>query len=227
MSWDSVRKGIRTLENELEGLLTQYSKLAATNSTAYSSSGRLTEATQREYGQVEQQISQSLGRLTELVEQMSDLLDHDPTASTAMVHTATRHREILADYTRDFRRTQKSITDAESRANLLGSVREEIFAFRASTNPSAQDQLLSERGKIDSSHRMADDVLGMAYETRYEFSRQRSTIQGVSTRINGVLAQVPGINSVLGMINSRRRRDTFILGGIIAVCTLLLLWYVF
>jgi Golgi SNAP receptor complex protein 1 len=37
---------------------------------------------------------------------MFKLLDNTPTASTAMQHTAVRHREILADYSRDFRRTQ-------------------------------------------------------------------------------------------------------------------------
>ena len=98
-------------------------------------------------------------QLTELVDAMDRTLDAGG-STTAMQHTATRHREILADYTRDFKRTQTSLREAEQRANLLGSVREEISAFRQSTTSSATEQLLSERGKIDSSNRMTDDILG-------------------------------------------------------------------
>lgn len=36
-------------------------------------------------------------------------------------------------------------------------------------------------------------------------------------------ASLPGINSIVSMINSRRRKETFILGSVIAVCTFLLL----
>ena len=100
-------------------------------------------------------------QLTELVDAMDRTLDAGG-STTAMQHTATRHREILADYTRDFKRTQTSLREAEQRANLLGSVREEISAFRQSTTSSATEQLLSERGKIDSSNRMTDDILGCA-----------------------------------------------------------------
>lgn len=39
-------------------------------------------------------------------------------------------------------------------------------------------------------------------------------------------AQVPGINSLLTMINSRRRKETFILSSVTGLCTLILLWYI-
>jgi Golgi SNAP receptor complex protein 1 len=45
--------------------------------------------------------------------------------------------------------------------------------------------------------------------------------------MSGVVAQVPALNSIIGMINSRRRRDSVIMGTVIGVCTLLLMWFLF
>jgi len=119
------------------------------------------------------------------------------------------------------------IQESEKRQNLLGSVREEISNFRndnAGQDPS--DMLLAERNRIDSSHRMTDEVLEQAYATRYEFSQQRGAMSNINTRMKGVVTQVPGINSLLSMINSRRRKETFILSSVTGICTLVLLWYV-
>jgi Golgi SNAP receptor complex protein 1 len=50
-------------------------------------------------------------------------------------------------------------------------------------------------------------------------------LNSVNTRMGGVLGQIPGINSVLNMINARRRRDTLIVGGLIGfLVVLLFLW---
>lgn len=91
---------------------------------------------------------------------MTVLLDSRGTASTsAMNHTLTRHREILSDYRRDFKRTQTQVRDAEQRQSLLGSVRDEISAFKAGTGEDPSDMLLAERNRIDSSNRMTDEIL--------------------------------------------------------------------
>jgi hypothetical protein len=38
---------------------------------------------------------------------------------------------------------------------------------------------------------------------------------------------VPGMNNILSMIHNRRRRDTYIIGGLIGVCLFFLLRYIF
>ena len=109
--------------------------------------------------------------------------------------------------------------------------------------------LLAERGRIDSSHQMTDEILEyvhpsialatlgltaelvfslgrQAYETRADFARQRTTITGINTRMAGVLSTMPGIKNLLGMIKSRRRRDSIIVGCLIGVCVVLLLSYI-
>jgi Golgi SNAP receptor complex protein 1 len=42
----------------------------------------------------------------------------------------------------------------------------------------------------------------------------------------GVISTMPGINNVVAMIKTRRRRDTVIMGVVIGVCMILLLTYV-
>ena len=72
---------------------------------------------------------------------------------------------------------------------------------------SAAEALLAERGRIDSSHQMIDETLEYAYksqpflflplidgcrqarETRTEFTRQRSSLGAIQTRMVGVLSQ--------------------------------------
>jgi Golgi SNAP receptor complex protein 1 len=62
---------------------------------------------------------------------------------------------------------------------------------------------------------------------REDFSQQRSMLARVDQRMGGVLSQMPGINSLISMIHSRRRRDTIIIGCVVGLCTILLLGYMF
>lgn len=146
-------------------------------------------------------------QLGKLVDEMTALLDKRGTSSSsAMSHSLTRHREILQDYNRDFKRTRAQIVENQQRQNLLGSVREEISNFKSGQQShfrggagagamSDADMLLGERSRIDESHRMTDEVLEQAYATRREFSQQRSAISGVNARMSGVLSRSPSLVS--------------------------------
>jgi Golgi SNAP receptor complex protein 1 len=103
-----------------------------------------------------------------------------------MLHAVQRQRDVLNDYKTEFRRTKNNLERAYDRANLLGSVRNDIQSYKVA-NSSTTDALLAERGHIDSSHRMTDDILAQAYETRAEFGRQRTSIAGINTRMGSVL----------------------------------------
>lgn len=66
-----------------------------------------------------------------------------------------------------------------------------------------------------------------AYATREDFAQQRSMLTSIDSRMGNVVSSMPGINKLISMIGTRRRRDTFIVGGTVCVCVLILLWYVF
>ena len=85
--------------------------------------------------------------------------------------------------------------------------------------------MLDERDRIDRSHSVADGVLSQAYAINESFGAQREMLGSVNRRIVGAASQVPGLNSLIGRIGAKKRRDGIILGSFIAVCFLLLLWF--
>jgi Golgi SNAP receptor complex protein 1 len=85
--------------------------------------------------------------------------------------------------------------------------------------------MLEERSRIDRSHDVADSVLSQAYAVRENFSVQRETLSNINRRIVGAASQVPGINSLMGRIGTKKRRDGIILASFIAFCFLMLLWF--
>ncbi|GAA5866600.1 hypothetical protein JCM3774_004026 [Rhodotorula dairenensis] len=225
---ETVKRDLHQSTAQCSALLTRYSKLAASASTSYSASGLVNDDLSSRRTELEDEINAAFSTFSAQIDRLANLhaTAHPPPSASA-THALERHRDVLAEYRRDFQRTQTSLRDAEQRANLLGSVREEISAFKSANGASVTDSLLAERGRIDNSHRMADDTLSQAYATRAEFAAQRSSLSNIQSRMNGVAAQVPGLNSVIGMINSRRRRDSVIMGCVLGVCTLFLLYFMF
>ncbi|EJD54871.1 28 kda golgi snare protein [Auricularia subglabra TFB-10046 SS5] len=229
-TFETLRRQSRTLESLVDTKLNAYSRHAT--SIASSSARRDVDlesgnANEERWSDMEEEIDGLLEKLRETTDELAAALDTSPTRpSPTQTHALQRHREVLQDYTRDFGRIKANVQQARDRANLLQNVRSDINAYKAAQSSTA-DALLTERGHIDSSHRMADDLLGQAYATRDEFASQRSTIAGINTRMAGVMTQFPGLNSLVSMIRSRRRRDSIILGLVIGVCTILLLSYVF
>ncbi|POY72581.1 hypothetical protein BMF94_4408 [Rhodotorula taiwanensis] len=225
---ETVKRDLHQSTAQCSALLTRYSKLAASASTSYSASGLVKDDLAQRRQELEDEIRAAFDTFAAQIDRLANLhaTAHPPPSASA-THALERHRDVLAEYRRDFQRTQTSLRDAEQRANLLGSVREEISAFKSASGASVTDSLLGERDRIDNSHRMADDTLSQAYATRAEFAAQRSSLSNIQSRMNGVAAQVPGLNSVIGMINSRRRRDSVIMGSVLGVCTLFLLYFMF
>ncbi|EJU02644.1 V-snare-domain-containing protein [Dacryopinax primogenitus] len=216
-TYDSLRRSLRTLESTLDAKLTTYSKLAS--SIPSSSSGAYEEAGTGTT-ELEEDISSLLDRLRDQNDHLSRILSTPSAPSGPSVsHAVQRHRDVLQDFVRDFRRTQANVKSAVDQANLLGSVRGEIEYVRSTTT----DALLTERGHIDSSHRMADELLQHAHDTRAEFRTQSQSLSSVQSRISTALNSFPGINNLLSLIQSRRRRDAVILGCLIGGL-LVLLW---
>jgi Golgi SNAP receptor complex protein 1 len=138
----------------------------------------------------------------------------------------SRHKEVLQEHRRELSRLKSQIQDARNRANLLSNVRSDIDAYH-SNNPEAAeaDYMLGERSRIDNSHNMADSVLSQAYAVNESFGLQRETLLSINRRITGAAAQVPGLNSLIGRISAKKRRDGIIMGSFIAFCFLLFLYF--
>lgn len=117
-----------------------------------------------------------------------------PTLFKANVHTALDRANLLTGVRNDI----EYIT-------LLYAVTDDLLTWFYSAYKSTNaDMLLAERGRIDNSHQMTEEILTcvlfllellscskycrQAYETRSEFSRQRMTIANMNNRMVGVLS---------------------------------------
>ncbi|KAF7303169.1 Golgi SNAP receptor complex member 1 [Mycena kentingensis (nom. inval.)] len=219
MSYDQLHRQCRTLENLFYSKLTSYSQLVSTISQQHddleaSGSGA-------RWRDMELELDDLLEKLEETNEQLGALANQPEALSASMARTVQHHAEIFQDNMRELKRTKASVKHALDHATLLSGVRNDIEAYKTT----AADSLLAERGRIDSSHAMTDVMIEQAYETRADFGRQRSSIAGINTRMQGVINTMPGINNLLGMIKSRRRRDSIIMGVVIAVCIILIVSY--
>ncbi|KAI0778718.1 V-snare-domain-containing protein [Trametes elegans] len=221
-NYDSLHRQCRTLESLFDTKLTAYARLASSitrNHDDVEASG-----SSERWRDLEAEVDELLDKLQEINDELSALSnDTENPPSQSMLRAIQRHREVYLDYARELRRTKGNVKAALDQANLLSGVRNDIDAYKSL----AADSLLAERGHIDSSHRMTDDMLAQAYETRAEFGRQRTTISGINSRMQGVLGSMPGINNLLSMIKTRRRRDAVIVGCVIGLCIVLLFMYIF
>ncbi|KAJ7109929.1 v-SNARE protein [Mycena epipterygia] len=217
-NYDQLHRQCRTLENLFDSKLTSYSQLVASISRhedveASGSSER--------WKDLELELDDLLEKLEETNEQMSVLANEPDTLSASMLRAIQRHAELFQDNARELKRTKASVKNALDHVNLLSGVRNDIDAYKSS----AADSLLAERGRIDSSHRMTDDILEQAYETRAEFGRQRTALSGINSRMKTVLNTMPGISNLVSMVKSRRRRDSIIMGLVIGVCIIIIISY--
>ncbi|MCJ1223610.1 hypothetical protein MMC12_000253 [Toensbergia leucococca] len=217
--WAQLRQQARSLETQTDALFHTYSQFA--------SSTNIPPKPSEDEHKTETQLQDILERREALVSQLSRLLDSESvlTASALKQNNLSRHREILLDHRRELSRLRSTITEARNRANLLSNVRSDIDAYRSSNPGEAEaDYMLDERRRIDNSHSMADSVLSQAYAVNESFGVQRETLASINRRIVGAASQVPGINSLMGRIGAKKRRDGIILGSFIAVCFLVLLY---
>lgn len=220
--WAQIRQQTRSLEAQTDTLFHTYSRFASTPN--------LPQIPTEEETKTEFQIQELLEKRESLISQLTRHLDSEPllTASALKQNNLTRHRSTLQEDRQTLTRLRSTISSARQKANLLSSVRSDISAYRssASANENAEaDYMLDERSRIDRSHGVADSVLSQAYAVNEQFGVQREMLGNVQRRIVGAAGKVPGINGLIGRIGAKKRRDGIILGGFIAFCMLMFLYF--
>ncbi|KAL9604503.1 MAG: hypothetical protein Q9219_000468 [cf. Caloplaca sp. 3 TL-2023] len=219
-SWAQIRQQTRSLEAQTDTLFHTYSRFASTPD--------LPPSPTEEESNTETQIQELFEKRENLISQLARLLDSESllTASALKQNNLTRHRETLLEHRHTLIRLRSSIASSRQKANLLSHVRSDISAYRAANPETAEaDYMLDERARIDRSHGVADSVLSQAYAVNEQFGVQREMLGNVQRRIAGAAGKVPGINGLIGRIGAKKRRDGIILGGFIAFCMLVFLYF--
>ncbi|XP_047999143.1 Golgi SNAP receptor complex member 1 isoform X2 [Leguminivora glycinivorella] len=164
------------------------------------------------------ELQQLLNKLSSINDKMGEIAPN----STATMHTIKRHREILMDYQQEFSKTSARVSARREREELL----------RGSSPPPAaglsrRDQYTKEANHLHSSHILVDEQINIAMEAREHLTSQRQTFKRMQTRFNDITNRFPMLNSLMYRINARKRRDSLIVGIVVAICTFLMLLYAF
>uniref|UniRef100_A0A7N0V9L8 Uncharacterized protein n=1 Tax=Kalanchoe fedtschenkoi TaxID=63787 RepID=A0A7N0V9L8_KALFE len=97
-------------------------------------------------------------------------------ATTSVTQKLARDRDILHEFTQEFRRIKANIN---SMRELLSSVRDDVSEYKASgsTSPRMHYNLLRERASIRGSISYVDDVINQALTTRSVIGSQRPYLE--------------------------------------------------
>ncbi|KAG0739394.1 hypothetical protein G6F57_002675 [Rhizopus arrhizus] len=178
-SWDQLRKEARQLESEIELKLSTLARIG--QSTGLDNTGQ------------EAETDELLKKLQSVISEMANFIDRPsiiPTNSS-MVHLLGRHKDILYDYTKEFRRVKINIKAARDKADLMNQVQDEIRTFNSASNRDNADYYLTERNRIEGSHRLTDMILEQAYATREDISRQGRIMHNVNQRVGNIIGRIP------------------------------------
>ncbi|KFK37313.1 hypothetical protein AALP_AA4G240900 [Arabis alpina] len=223
--WEELRRDARKIEGDLDVKLSSYAKLGARfTQGGYVDAGSPTVGSGRSWKSMEMEIESSLEKLLDINDSMSRCAASTAT-TTSVTQKLARHRDILHEYTQEFRRIKGNINSMREHAELLSSVRDDISEYKASGSMSPGVQVLRERASIHGSISHIDDVIGQAQATRAVLGSQRSLFSDVQGKVKNLGDKFPVIRGLLGSIKRRRSRDTLILSAVIAACTLFLIIY--
>ncbi|XP_010053912.2 Golgi SNAP receptor complex member 1-2 isoform X1 [Eucalyptus grandis] len=223
--WEELRKEARKIEGDLDVKLNSYAKLGARFSQGgYVDTGSPTVGSSRSWKSMEMEIQSLLEKLLDTNEAMSRCAA-SATPTTSVTQKLARHRDILHEFTQEFRRIKGNISSMKEHAELLSSVRDDISEYKASGSMSPRVQLLRERASIHGSISHMDDVISQAQTTRAALGSQRGLFGDVQGKVKLLSDKFPVIRGILGSIRRRRSRDTLILSAVIAACTLFLIIY--
>lgn len=172
-----------------------------------------------------------LGVLTKLITQFGETLDqlseaqnHHPAGQTLPAITRLeRHREVLLEYQAKFRSLKAKNQAGEERKQLLATS-SSSSGFNKRMVEMEENRLLTERERLDSSHRMMDVVTEQAIEVRDELVRQRIRLERSQGILGNISGQLPSLSSLIGKIRSRKLREGVILMVVICLGMIFFLW---
>ncbi|XP_022886385.1 Golgi SNAP receptor complex member 1-2-like [Olea europaea var. sylvestris] len=223
--WEELRKEARKIEGDLDVKLSSYAKLGA----RFTQGGNVDAVSPmlgsgRSWKSMEMEIQSLLEKLLDINDSMSRCAA-SAAPTTSVSQKLARHRDILHEFTQEYKRIKGNTNSMMEHAELLSSVRDDISEYKASGSMSPKVHLLRERAAINGSISHIDDVISQAQATRAALGSQRSLFGDVQGKVKLLGEKFPVIRGLIGSISRKRSRDTLILSAIIAACTLFLIVY--
>ena len=221
-AWEALRKEARKLEGEIDSRLAGFAKSGAGFEASPASSAGALGGFSEDRGASE---------IDALLRQLQGV-NHGMAAETAgarggdaRAHTLARHRDILQEYTQEFRRLQALAGEARERAELFGSSAGTTPLLGIQVQGGQAQALLRERGHLQSTSAALDGVVENAQNVAHALGQQRRVFEGMDGRLAALGQKFPALNGLLGAIRRKKSRDTLVLSSIVALGTVLLLLY--
>ncbi|KAH3672016.1 hypothetical protein WICMUC_004523 [Wickerhamomyces mucosus] len=215
-SFTTLRSSLISLDTQINQSLTTYSKFAI-SITSQPTSDELKSITS---------IETNLNKYDQILNQLTRLSDSQ-NISTINLSQLSRHKESYHAYWKNFMDIKNSILQERNKINLLFNVREDLNDYKqkqkiGNDEASQLDYIQNETSRVNTLNSITDDLISSVLETRDTLLNQRNTLNLNSNTIINNLKNVPGLNTLIGKINTRKRRDSLILASLILVCILIL-----
>ncbi|CAF0763897.1 unnamed protein product [Adineta ricciae] len=224
--WEDLRKQARQHENEIDTKLVSFSKLCSNYASHDLNDSSLSATTSpSSFEGMSIEIEKLLERLSDINKRMSDVVPSLLGPNSAATHTLQRHNEILQDYRREFERTKTNIRNMKNREDRLLNMNANNSDMTTGLSSRRQDLYLREMSHLNSSHKLIDTNLEMASALRKDLFDQKKYLLNITTKVNAIANRFPLVNNVLQKIKMKKRKDSLVLGTVIAVCVILLLLY--
>lgn len=174
-----------------------------------------------------------LQRLTDVNAAMAGAVSGGIAGGEARSYTLARHRDVLGEFTSEFKRVRDAVSTSRDRDALLGGAsrgsRGRASASGLSTDglsdTSQTELLMRERSTVHSSTSAVDDVIGAAQATAAALVSQRGIFGGIASNLSGVGSRFGVVHDVLAAIKRKRSKDTMVLSAVVAFCVAFTLIY--
>mmetsp|Transcript_29124 Transcript_29124/g.70648 ORF Transcript_29124/g.70648 Transcript_29124/m.70648 type:complete len:226 (+) Transcript_29124:1-678(+) len=212
-NWDALKSEAKVVNGRLESHLAELSKVNAAFSSSDSSTVgqarlELLDSKIAVVADLRPTIEAQLSELTSLCAQLGRA------ATTASQRAqVTRYNAMREDLQREYKRTSENIDYHYQHARLVGKPRTSARELN-----SDEENLLRESKNVASSISMIDEVIGSASASRDLLSRQRTTLQGVNSKVGALTNLLPNVDELIGKIGSRKRFENVVLAITVAFC---------
>ncbi|VDM62495.1 unnamed protein product [Angiostrongylus costaricensis] len=208
--WEALRKRARAAENSIDVKLVSLNKLNS-NPGRLDSDEKTISTRQALFDTLTEEIEGLLTKLTHVNDEMNEVVGSQSSAgwatNPAVQHTLRRHREILRDYSIEFRRARDNVHQQLQRESLLsGGINESTKEGSCLNNRVKGSELyLKENEHIKSCDKLLDEQMKYVFKYFHHY---------------------PLINSAMQKIQYKKRKDAVILACVISFCTIIFLYYI-
>uniref|UniRef100_A0A915C3L1 Golgi SNAP receptor complex member 1 n=2 Tax=Parascaris univalens TaxID=6257 RepID=A0A915C3L1_PARUN len=231
-TWEDLRKRARMLENSIDAKLVTLNKLACGFSSRQESSVSVNSSKEKVFNSLSAELEEMIVKLVHINDEMSEHIGQHQRSSPAsgvwasnpaLQHTLRRHREILRDYSTEFKRSRDNVQNQLQRESLLRGGSDDASCLNNRLKPS--DFLLKEQEHIASCDRLLDEQISIAMSAKEHTYTQRMTLRGISKKVTSLAKKYPIVNSVVQKIQKKKRKDTVIFAVVVSTCLILILLY--